>query len=99
MGRQDRTAPFLRLPTNGELVKFELHRVGGPTADNFKLDLEGAPTSGWNRRAAVIFADNFMLQGTFDAKDKKAVELHFLQHIKTLKGNYQEQKKFQATGN
>lgn len=82
---------ILTPPSSEELAAFEQGETGGPTLQNFRLDLrEKKERSEWNRCAAKIFARSYLKQN-FMKQQRKAVEKSFVSHIRSIRVNYLKQ--------
>ncbi|EIW74875.1 hypothetical protein CONPUDRAFT_66633 [Coniophora puteana RWD-64-598 SS2] len=58
LNRSDKDSPF-KEPSVPEVVAFERRKEGGPTAKNFRLQLQKANASQWNKQAIRVFTKDF----------------------------------------
>ncbi|KAI9437097.1 hypothetical protein BJY52DRAFT_1130163 [Lactarius psammicola] len=86
MGRKNRNSPF-SLPSKSEFERFEDRNYGGPTREDFHVQLDGSLACNWNRRAADIFARTYIKKKCrlFKREDLAAC---FKVHLRTLKNQY-----------
>ncbi|PSR80946.1 hypothetical protein PHLCEN_2v6581 [Hermanssonia centrifuga] len=89
MHREDKNSPFPRIPSQAELEIFEKKHRGGPTVDEFRVDVTGKnKRSYWNRCAARIFATNYVKLPSAITQDKDVISEAFLRHIPALCQQY-----------
>ncbi|KAL6299909.1 hypothetical protein BKA93DRAFT_741554, partial [Sparassis latifolia] len=92
LNRQNRKSPFPDPPSRKELEKFEETGIGGPTVDDFRLDLNSEKRkSPWNILAAEIFADEFVSRSWYACIDHEQIQNAFVIHLKSLGRQYQSQ--------
>lgn len=91
MKRLTRDSPFvLSPPTDTEVSNFTLHNKGGPTTENFRVDVRGKnQRSKWNQRCAQLFAASYVRSPGALETDVPTVVEAFLVHINGLSGQYQ----------
>lgn len=87
MKRTSRNSPF-KLPSNAEFQRFEKRNIGGPTREDFRVQLVGSLACHWNRRAAAVFAKIYIKKKghTFKREDLAAC---FKVHLRALKNQYE----------
>lgn len=91
MKRPFRDSPFLPPPTDKEIEVFKRYKRGGPTVENFRVDVRGKnKRSAWNRRCAQLFASEFVRVNGASTQDIDVVIDAFLAHIQTLCNQYKE---------
>ena len=91
MNREGIDSPFPPNPSVAELKNFNKRKQGGPTIDDFRIDVSGRHLrSPWNRRAAQIFAAEYIKLEDAETKDRRVVEEAFLSHIPGLCGQYKK---------
>ncbi|THG96556.1 hypothetical protein EW026_g5298 [Hermanssonia centrifuga] len=89
MGRRSTSDPFPPLPTPTEILVFNNKGRGGPTMEDFRVDVSGQnKLSAWNKHAAVEFAHEFIKQKDTICRDLDTVAVHFLKHIPALCNQY-----------
>lgn len=93
LGRKTATSPIPTPPTQDELETFDEDGTGGPSKKRgaMLLDLEGSPTSGWNRRASSLFRRDFQKSKLYEDWGKHDIEEVFLVHILSIRQNYRKQ--------
>lgn len=86
MKRDSPTSPFKvsNVAAPKMIVRFNVKGIGGPSTEDFQLDLMGKVSSKWNKRAAVIFRRHFLDSNLYGAADPTEIEQRFLTHLKTL---------------
>jgi len=90
MGRRCRTDPINPVASAAELHAFKFRRAGGPSLEDFRLDLadKASPTSPWNIRAAEVFAEDFIACGWYSCSNKDFIQSTFRTHMIQLKAQY-----------
>ncbi|KAJ3717035.1 hypothetical protein C8R42DRAFT_724676 [Lentinula raphanica] len=86
----------LTTPSTKEISIFLRDGTGGPTLDNFRLQLQGkGKATKWNKAAAVVFCQHFLSKETYEhysqKKDKELIKKAFLAHITQLQRDYNRQ--------
>ncbi|KII91447.1 hypothetical protein PLICRDRAFT_28103 [Plicaturopsis crispa FD-325 SS-3] len=66
---------------------------GGPTLENFRLDMSGVATS-WNKQAAQVFAQDFVR--VYSSVDEEDAASKFMTHVVYLRTKYLDAKKTSA---
>lgn len=66
------------------ITRFNAKGIGGPSAEDFRLDLTGKISSKWNKRAALVFRRHFLDSNLYGTADPMEIEERFLTHLKTL---------------
>lgn len=94
MGRGNETADLINLADPDEVAAYnpqsaeEINMMLPCTEDDFKLDLDGLPTSSWNIGVAHVFTRSFMREYTgFDA-DEATIAGLWLTHATSLRRAY-----------
>ncbi|KAI0041154.1 hypothetical protein FA95DRAFT_1565655 [Auriscalpium vulgare] len=90
LGRDDPRASFPTPPGQTAIKKFNDSGLGGPTQDNFRIDMSGPQKSLWNMQLASVFVDKFLAAG-YTCQDPSVIKTAFISHLKTLRGHYKEQ--------
>ncbi len=89
MGCRSTSDPFPPLPTPTEILVFINKGRGGPTMEDFRVDVSGQnKLSSWNKRAAVEFVHEFIKQKDAICRELDTVAVHFLKHIPALCNQY-----------
>ncbi|KAH7909342.1 hypothetical protein BJ138DRAFT_1011025, partial [Hygrophoropsis aurantiaca] len=90
MNRPNRSAPFTssNIAESKEVSRFNAKGAGGPTLERFCVDLAGKPTSKWNKRAAIIFRQDFINCNKYECTDPEEIETRFLTHLRALDLQY-----------
>ncbi|KAG2741572.1 hypothetical protein P692DRAFT_201726484 [Suillus brevipes Sb2] len=88
MKRKDKYAPFGPLPNTRDIERFEKTGAGGPTLDDFRVNILGKPADKWNKTVAQLFAAYFVESGWFSCTDVDAVAQAFKRHIPALQRQY-----------
>ncbi|KAJ3964668.1 hypothetical protein EV361DRAFT_39670 [Lentinula raphanica] len=83
-------------PSTKEISIFLRDGTGGPTLDNFRLQLQGkGKATKWNKAAAVIFSRHFLSKEAYkhysQKKDKELIKKAFLTHIAQLQRDFNRQ--------
>ena len=84
----------IKVPSPAQLKRFNRTKKqqDGPILDDLHLDFEsGGLASHWNKRAAALFANDFVMCSESSRKDKKVVEAAFKVHLKALRLRYLKQ--------
>lgn len=93
LGRKNRDDPFPPLPTTDELELFKHRKLGGPTAEDFRIDVSGKnPGSEWNKRGAAIFAERFLAHHHLNKSNFDQIHKTFLTHIRALSYQFKKMK-------
>lgn len=91
MKRPFRDSPFLPPPTDKDIEVFKKYKRGGPTVENFRVDVRGKnQRSAWNRRCAQLFASEFVRVSGAATQDLNVATNAFLSHIQALCLQYQQ---------
>lgn len=91
MHRRNRKDPFPRIPGNAEQAAFVRTGRGGPTVDDFRVDVTGEGRQGaWNTAAAYVFADEYVKLANAHCRDAEVVKDAFLTHIHALCKQYKQ---------
>lgn len=92
MKRDSPITPFKvsNFATPRMIKSFNANGDGGPTAENFQLDLTGRISSRWNKHAAIISHRHFFRSNLYnlDIADPTEIKMHFLTHVKMLIGQF-----------
>jgi hypothetical protein len=88
MKRPTNNSPFINLPSEDEVQRFDRTKKGGPTKKSFRIALTTTPASSWNKRAADIFAQDFVASGSYASNDQVLVQKLFLVHLGHLINQY-----------
>jgi hypothetical protein len=91
LGREGSSDSVPAPPTPEELKSFTHRKLGGPTADDFKLDLLHSSSSKWNERAIKVFSNAFVDADWTKCKDKSAIRKGFKSHFRTIQRHYRDQ--------
>lgn len=81
---RESTTDAIPLVSTDDAAKFARTKRGGPTIDNFRLELTGRPRSPWNKKAGEVFARNFA-QNDVSCKDMRTIRDVFATHLLTLR--------------
>lgn len=86
MKRKTIKTPF-KLPSNTEFQRFEKRNIGGPTREDFRVQLVGSLACQWNSRAAALFVRTYIMEKgrAFTYDDLVAC---FKVHLCTLKKQF-----------
>jgi hypothetical protein len=69
----------------------------GPDLSNFKLNLANKTVQNiWNKRAATLFAQRFIVEEEFGCKNLKSINKAFMSHLKTLQVRYNKRLRDEA---
>jgi hypothetical protein len=91
MGRSKRDSPFLPPPTDAEIVLFEQRNRGGPTLQDFRVNVRGRNQRGlWNQACAKIFAEEYLKSDYALTENFNQVKQAFLVHIQSLCNQYRK---------
>ncbi|KAG2084698.1 uncharacterized protein F5147DRAFT_589384, partial [Suillus discolor] len=87
MGWDSKKSPFTssNLASVKEVEHFAVTGTGGPTTEDFCVDLKVSLSSAWNKRAAVVFRKDFIESGSYNTTDSNDIEATFLIHLKSLR--------------
>lgn len=89
MGRDSKTSPFPKQPSQNQVDAVEQNKTGGPTAQNFNLDVTGyRPRSRWNQNGALVLARLYVNTDTALTSDLRVVQEQVLRHIPALIKQY-----------
>lgn len=94
MGRKNPEAPITDLASTAEVELFERTSKNGPTLKRFRVSLEGRLASLWNKRAAEIFAREFV-RLRYRCQDETVVRKVFQTHLRYLRQLYVRQQALQ----
>ncbi|KAK7678502.1 hypothetical protein QCA50_018563 [Cerrena zonata] len=90
MGRDTKKSPFPKPPTKKEVDLVEKTKRGGPTKENFNLDVMGyRKRSLWNQRGALILARLYVETKDCITDDVRVVQEQVLRHIPALVRQYE----------
>ncbi|KAJ3768113.1 hypothetical protein FB446DRAFT_792568 [Lentinula raphanica] len=83
-------------PSAKEISIFLRDGTGGPTLENFRLQLQGkGKATKWNKAAAVVFSQHFLSKEAYQhysqKKDKELIRKAFLTHITQLQRDFKRQ--------
>jgi hypothetical protein len=100
MGRKSPNVPIpsTATATAAEVEFFEKTSKRGPDLKRFKVSLTGRPASAWNKRAAEIFAENFVRSGWYQCRDQAFIERTFRTHLHQLRNQFSIQQTIQTRG-
>ncbi|KAI9442402.1 hypothetical protein H4582DRAFT_1809756, partial [Lactarius indigo] len=87
MGRKNRNSQF-SLPSKSEFERFEDRNYGGPTREDFRVQLVGSLACNWNRRTADIFARMYIKKKKCHLFKHEDLAACFKVHLRTLKNQY-----------
>ena len=62
----------------------------GPSIQDFRVHLTGSLSSRWNKKAAEIFAEDFLALGWAECRDKNAIRRVFMVHLINLRKQYRK---------
>jgi hypothetical protein len=96
MGRKSSTAPFSNLATAKDVDFFEQTSKRGPTSERFRVSLSGRLASAWNKRAAEVFANDFITSKWYRCQDQAFLQRAFRTHLIQLRNQYTAQQSFQT---
>ena len=90
MKRDSKDAPFPKPPSKKQVENYEKTRAGGPTVENFNLDITGhRQRRRWNKKGARIVANLYVKAGHICVTtDVEVVQEHVLRHIPCLVKQY-----------
>jgi hypothetical protein len=72
-----------------ERYKQTTNNKHGPRMTDFQLDLAGRGIASlWNKRAAVLFTDDFLKSKKYECRDEALIKKAFTVHIVQLKNQY-----------
>lgn len=87
--RKTNKDPFPRVPTAAEQAAFVRTGRGGPTVDDFRVDVMGQNREGpWNTAAAHVFAAEYTKMANALCRDVDDAADYFLTHIQALCKQY-----------
>lgn len=91
LGRQTDQCPVPEPPPQHEISQFSKTKRGGPSINDFRLDLEGTNRSTWNKKASQVFAQAFLATDLYAPRDPQSLVDAFQTHIITIKSHYSKQ--------
>lgn len=86
LNRKNKLSPF-RLPSTSEFTRFETRKIGGPSKNDFRVQLIGSLTCRWNRHAAEVFSHVYVKWNGQKFKPENLAAC-FMTHLRTLKNQY-----------
>ncbi|KZS99613.1 uncharacterized protein LAESUDRAFT_667790 [Laetiporus sulphureus 93-53] len=90
MLRRDFVDSPVPVASEEEVYAFDAKKHPGPSKSNFRLHLSGHLISMWNKKAAAVFADDFVSIGLTDFQDKMQIQRMFLVHLITLRAQHRK---------
>lgn len=79
-------------PTVQQIALFEERKSKGPSVKDFKLDLQGTSIkSPWNKKAARVFAKDFLAGQSYGKHPKNDIRDTFFVHLVTLREHFKKQ--------
>ena len=78
------------------VARFNADKHEGPTLKSFVLDLDGQPSSAWNKAATDVFVEGFLQTRAYECTDPKRIRKAFKTYLKTLKKHHSDRKDFET---